>query len=403
MIHSFGRAIRIAYLLAAIVAVFCVSSLLPGPSLAESLRPGVDPIDGIERTRNVSELGTRLSKRIPPAGASLLVFGRPDRIIRSLLPLWRSDRMKATVFVLPEEGKLTPDSTKWFLHAMEKEGVPESDRALFRFDNGVVTGKAGGAAVSFIPVSELRPRDKEEILLVDTRFIYGLFRNEVATPYVELGSRLMATLREQHVVASSVLIFDPVDSDDYPLDAGVIPGMLSDMFKSPAQFQDRLPEKWERFADAEAARYFQQHAEAFAQYKAYLESNPADASVLYRVARMGAIDGAVDFSIEWMGRAAAADPVYRKGFAELGEFLYRKGEPEQAVRALEAGLMRFPGDPIIGTGLSELRFTQGARALVDGDTAAAEKSFRASAEVPGARPDIVKKAREALRSMKEAP
>lgn len=365
---------------------------------ADARRIGAEPAAEISRETGAAELERRIGSLLPPDNGSIIVFGRPDQLLPVLNPLRKSGRLKAVTFVLPDESSLAPGTEGWFRELLVSNGIPETALSTFRLDNGVYSGTANGSSLSFMSLPETRSTPSDCLLVLDCRFFLGLYRNPVGTPIVQLARKLMATLANGRVSATAVILYEPIEEIDYPLENGFTPWLLWDMLAVPGAFERDIPEKWKQFEAAESARYFMLYAEAYQAYRNYLKSDPGDASIHYRIAQMAALDQVPQYALESLETASTLDPAYRRAYAELGKFLAEKGVTDLAEDALKKGLARFPADPVIASTLARVYLARGEKALHSGRPADALPEFQAAASVAGADPAIVDEARSFLRA-----
>ncbi|HEY5995931.1 MAG TPA: hypothetical protein VIU29_02875, partial [Candidatus Deferrimicrobiaceae bacterium] len=239
------------------------------------------------------------------------------------------------------------------------------------------------------------------VVAIETAFFQDM-QNEVRNPTVTLARRLMATFRERRVAAASAILLDSLGRADYPLELGYLAGLFREMLSSPDKFASGLPAKWGDFASAELARFFSQYPEALELYKKFLDQEGNEPSTCVKIARMAIRDLDVPFALQWVNRAASSDPLYRRAYPELAEYLYGKDMFDQSERVIRAGLAKFPKDPILATGLARFLVARGEAALEKDDPQFAEANFREAMQVEGADPDIVEKASRLMKSPRPA-
>jgi len=337
-----------------------------------------------------------LERMLPDAGGRLVLVSPSDYLSTLVLPLRRAGALKEIDVVLPFDNVLTPDHLTEIRAFLEKGGISEEDRASLAFDNGAIRGEIEGMRLSLRTLRGLPNVDGGRVVALDTSFLTAVFRNEVKTPMVDTAWRLVLTLRERGVSARRILILDTAGRADYPLEYGYLSALLREMLSAPETFTGVLPEKWRILKAAEGAYYFAQNEEAMALYREFLTRAPGDASACYKIAMMALRDLDVDMSLQWLNKAAAADPLYKRAYTEAAGYLYRKDLFDGAERILLAGLSKFPKEPVFATNLAAIYLSRGEALRRGGDEAGANEFFGMAAGVDGAKPQMRERARSLL-------
>lgn len=359
------------------------------------------PAATLQVARGLSESRERLAAALEAGGRRLLLLSRTNFLRLLILPLRREGRLDECVVVLPADDALTEGKVGVLLEAMKYDGVSDADRAGFTIDNGTFRGRIEGMPVVFatlgtLPAGNGVPR----VVAIEDAFFQDM-RNEVRSPVTALVRKLNSTMHARHVASTGMVLLDTSDRPDSPLEDGYLTLLFREALSSPALFAERLPPKWEAFAAGELARYFAQYPEAFDAYRRFLEAQPDEASTCFKIAMMAIRDLDVPFALQWINRAAAADPRYRRGFAELAAYLFGKDMFDPAERVIRAGLARFPKDPVLATGLANFHIARGEAARESGDSELAAANFRSAAEVEGADREAREKANRLLKAIPE--
>lgn len=342
----------------------------------------------VEMARGQQEARSVLEEVLPGAGGRALLVSPHDYLGTLLLPLRRSGVLKELVVLLPYDNVLTEGHIEELRGFLERGGIPEEDRRGLRFQNGSIRGVIDGMPVTVSTLKALPKQEGEFLVVIDTAFLPVLYRNEVKTPMVDLAWKLVLTLRERKIRADAVVLFDAAGRPDFPLEYGFLAHLLREMISAPDAFAEGPPEKWRTLKAADAAYFFSQYAEGMELYRMYLGKNPSDASACYKIAAMASRDLDVDLVLHWLNRAAAADPFYRRAFAELAGYFFRKEMFDASERILQSGLSGFPNDPVISTNLAVLYISRGEAAREAGYVEIAAEYYRQAAGVKAAEPSM---------------
>ncbi len=355
---------------------------------------GAEAIPNLPTARSQAEASDALEKRLPDVGGRLLLVSPHDYLTGLLLPLRREGVLKELTVVLPFDNSLTQGHLEEMRSFLEKAGVTGEDRKTFTLDNGSITGRIEGMVVAVHAMTGLPRQDRSSLVVIDTAFLPAVYRNEVKMPMVDLAWKLVLTLKDRGMAsAGSVVIFDATGRSDFPLEFGYLAALIKEMVSSPGDFAASLPGKWKILKSADGAYFFSQYAEGMSLYREYLRLAPGDASVCYRIAASAIRDLDVDMALHWLGKAVEADPVYKRAFAGVAEYLDRKELHDAAERVLLAGLAKFPKDLALSTNLSALYLSRGEAARKAGDTEGAREYFSLAAGVDGAESQLRDRAR----------
>ncbi|HEY3490929.1 MAG TPA: hypothetical protein VGK27_12535 [Candidatus Deferrimicrobiaceae bacterium] len=372
-----------------------------GNAFAKPFLLGRESAAPLWTTRSLLETHDRLAADLPAAGGKLLILSRTDFISSLLLPLKEEGLLKNCILVLPFDNVLTQARLVTLLATLKQDGVGESDRAGFTLDNGTFHGKIGGMPVTFTTLPGIPDKVDLRVVAIESAFFQDM-QNAIKNPMTVLARKLLLTFRDRQVETSSLLLLDAVGRSDYPLELGYLEGLYREMLTDPDRFATGFPPKWGDFVAAELAYFFSQYPEAFEHYKKFLEQGQNDPSTCIKIAMMAIRDLDVPFALQWVNRAVSTDPLYRRAYAEIAEYLFGKNMFDQAERVILAGLAKYPKDPLLATGLATFYVARGEAALESGDTESAKDHFMAAAEVGGADREIVEKARKLMNSPSKA-
>jgi tetratricopeptide (TPR) repeat protein len=354
---------------------------------------GKEPATRLRFARSIEALRAEIGKSRPAAGGRLFSVSSKVFLEELYLPLGRSGLFKELFVLLPSEKAMTDTDLADIRDRLARAGLSKTDQASFHLEDGTIRGVMEGISTRLSPLTRIPPREgQEDVLLLDPAFLLMIYRNEVKTPIVELAWKLMVTLREKNVRAEDVVLLDLPPADDLSLRYGFLPALLGDMIAQPSAFAGSPPGKWDILRQAETVSFFAQYPEATMLYRKYLEKNPGDASACYKIAMMAVRDLDDDMALQWLNKAAAADPRFARAFVEAADYLVRKNLLDPAERILRGGVAVFPKDPRMATSLASFFLMRGERIRESGDPEGAAAYFTSAARVEGADPAVREKA-----------
>lgn len=378
------------------VAFFTIAAQLPAAA-GKCATIGAGPPSRLEFVRSPDHLPGTLDPRLSLSGGRLLSIGSKTLLGELYLPLARKGRLKELFLLLPGQDALGDADLEGVRDRLTAAGVSAADRETFRVDDGTIRGKVEGVSVRLFPRNRFSRTDgKEVVLLIDPEFLLAAYRNEVATPIVELAWKLVTTLREKDVRSDDVFLLDLAPMEDASLRYAFLPILLREMIAAPETFRQALPEKWEILQQAENASFFAQYPESMVLYRRYLEVSPNDASACHKIAMAAVRDLDPDLALHWLNRAAKIDPRFRRGFAAAAEYFARRNLFDPAERIFRAAAAEYPSDGSIATSLASLLLMRGERLLETGDREGAKEYFGEVLRVTGADPAIADTARRGI-------
>lgn len=322
------------------------------------------------------EIGTeaiRNSIGASPVGrADVLLFSPADHLQDLFLPLKRAGKIGRLDLVIPGQGILRGENlAAWKRYV---SGISPGADNGFQLDNGTIVGEIDGLHVSVIPVARWKMVPLTGPVIFDLSFLFGMYQDEVRTPFIDLPRRLLATLDDRKVPLPSVILW-AANREEIPLSYGYIMKLAVEMFSGPENFRKGLPRKWEELRQAEHFAFFSAYEEASNHFDNYLKEEPEDPSVLYKIALMRFVDRDVEQGLRFLRRASRADRYYIRAYVEVAGNYMEKREFDHAERVLLAGLVVEPNDGGLKIALANVIVEQ-ARKIFRGDPNAAEQRFQ---------------------------
>lgn len=299
-----------------------------------------------------------------------LFFSSGDRL-EELLALRKEGKLSAATVVLPVETPFREDELpSWNAHVAR---VSPGTENAFVFRAGAFVGNVEGLAVRIVPAREWREPAPSGPVILDLAFLLAGFQDESRTPFVSIPRNYAAFLEERKVDPSRVAIWVE-ERGAIPLERGYLPELAAAVLRDPASFRRGLPPKWQALQLGEYMAYLGFGEQAVAHLEAYLKEDPAEPSVLYRIALLRLVDRETDRALRYLHRAFEADPFYIRGYAAAAFVLYRKGEFDDAERILRAGLHLVPDFPDLKAGMGRTLVAEAAR-MFPRDPTGAEKRY----------------------------
>lgn len=189
---------------------------------------------------------------------------------------------------------------------------------------------------------------------IDLSYFKTLYKNDIATPLLEIVIQTLGDLRERNLPVLAVTFSYGHLDERMALDVRFLGEFIALLTKQPENFEKPLPANFGRQAEIlYLANFFQKEKIrdlALAQEKE-LPTAPWVKFNLFRSAAEHK-DGAQ--ALDYLAEAVALDRVYALEYPELARHAYEKGRPEEARRMLELAAQALPEDPFIQLQLAQL-------------------------------------------------
>lgn len=320
-----------------------------------------------ERIDTLAQGGTprELSRYSHPKSPELLIH--PDMTVDTALRLgWLGELVWA--LPLPDSGAgLTLEPFRKQLLARELVTAQEADS--LSDDGRQIRGRLRDTPFRAGVFRELDPFSGPLLVHIDLSYFKNLYKNDIATPLLEIVIQTLGDLRERNLPVLAVTFSYGHLDERMALDVRFLGEFIALLTEQPENFEKPLPANFGRQAEIlYLANFFQKEKIrdlALAQEK----DLPAAPWVKFNLFRSAAEhkDGAQ--ALDYLAKAVALDRVYAVEYPELARHAYEKGRPEEARRMLELAAQAIPEDPHLRLQLAQLTAEAGdkkaARAMVE--------------------------------------
>lgn len=305
-----------------------------------------------ERIDTLAQGGTpqELSRYGYPKSPELLIH--PDMTVDTALRLgWLGELVWA--LPLPDSGAgLTLEPFRKQLLARELVTAQEADS--LSDDGRQIRGRLRNTPFRAGVFRELDLFPGPLLVHIDLSYFKNLYKNDIATPLLEIVIRTLGDLRERNLPVLAVTFSYGHLDERIALDVRFLGEFIALLTEQPENFEKSLPVNFGRQAEIlYLANFFQKEKIrelALAQEK----DLPAASWVKFNLFRSAAEhkDGAQ--ALDYLAKAVALDRVYAVEYPELARHAYEKGRPDEARRMLELAAKALPEDPFIRLQLAQL-------------------------------------------------
>lgn len=320
-----------------------------------------------ERIDTLAQGGTpqELSRYSYPKSPELLIH--PDMTVDTALRLgWLGELVWA--LPLPDSGAgLTLEPFRKQLLARDLVTAQEADS--LSDDGRQIRGRLRNTPFRAGVFQQLEPFPGPLLVHFDLSYFKRLYKNDIATPLLEIVIQTLGDLREQQLHVLAVTFSYGNLDERIALDVRFLGDFVALLTEQPDSFEKPLPVNFGRQAEIlYLANFFQKEKIrdlALAQEKEL----PAVPWVQFNLFRSAAEHKDGVLALDYLAKAVSLDRAYAVEYPELARYAYEKGRPEEARRMLELAANAIPEDPQIRLQLAQLTAETGdlktARRMVE--------------------------------------
>lgn len=308
----------------------------------------------------VKDFLTQLEKQDPKD----LLFDNPNPLILPSMTLHaalEAGLFSSVYWIMPSSGEITDLSVDVFRRQMMQfRALSEDEAKSFTLRNGVFSGTARG-----VPFHAVHPKADLNIsgpvaFHFDLSYLASLYKGELKTRLYPLVYETLKHLRKQRVQTVSASFSYSQVTKDVPLGSRFLGDVFYQLFKQPQLLDEKLPEAWQKRADA----LYLPHMLIFEDARKILlqlaEAQSDDASIhyaLYQISRESRSTSSV--ALKHLADAVERDPEYAYEYLYLAPQALEKGRPDEALRVLYLAHEAKPDNPMMALSLAQALVDQG--------------------------------------------
>ncbi len=215
-------------------------------------------------------------------------------------------------------------------------------------------GSLRNTAFSAAALPLLQGLQQPVIVHIDLSYFQPLYKNEIATPLLDIVFNTLSTLKKMHLNALAVTFsYGHLDSQ-IGLDVRFLGDIVSDLIEDPTLMDQPIPLNWQRQRDSlYLANFFQKE-----KIRELFEAQEKDAVDLawikFNLYRSAAENKQGTKALTSLAEAVRLDSMYALEFGELSNLAYEKQRPDEALRMLKLASDAFPQDPFIKLQIAQL-------------------------------------------------
>jgi tetratricopeptide (TPR) repeat protein len=227
-----------------------------------------------------------------------------------------------------------------------------------------LSGSLRGVPFRAAALPLIKGLDGPVIVHIDLSYFQPIYKNEIATPLLDIVFQTLKTLQKMHLnVVAATFSYGHHDSQ-IALDVRFLGDIIHYLIKDPARMDQDIPQNWQFQRDALYLANFFQKEKIRELYLAQEKASPDAAYIKFNLYRSAAEHKEGNQALDYLAEAVTLDSTYALEYLELSGMAYEKGRPDEALRMLELASDVFHQDPFI-----KLQMTQLANELGQKDSA----------------------------------
>ena len=308
------------------------------------------------------ELRKQVSILINKADAADLAMATTDRNSDPLLlpgmavdAALRSNLFQKLIWVLPLRDPGQELSLEKFTDQLAKSGLAnEQEKATLSLAEGAFNGTLRDTAFTATALPLLQDPAQPVIVHIDLSYFQPLYKNEIATPLLDIVFNTLAALKKMHLQTLAVTFsYGHLDSQ-ISLNVRFLGDIIAYLIEDPTRLDQPIPVNWQRQRDALYLSNFFKKEEVRKLYEAQDKDAPGEAWIKFNLYRSAAEHKEGKKALDYLAEAVSLDSLYALEYTELSNVAYEKGRPDVALHMLTLASETFSHDPFIKLQMAQI-------------------------------------------------
>ncbi len=267
----------------------------------------------------------------------------------------RSDWFSELAWALPIRDPAVDLSMEKFNKQLsESQLANEEEIASMQMEERVIHGSLRNTAFTSAALPLLQNLSQPVIIHIDLSYFQPLYKNEIATPLLDIIFNTLSTLRKMHLKTLAVTFsYGHLDSQ-IGLDVRFLGDIVSALIEDPTLMDQPIPLNWQRQRDSLYLANFFQKEKVQELFEAQ-EKDAADVAwVKFNLYRSAAENKQGTKALAYLAEAVSLDSMYATEYSELSNLAYEKQRPDESLRMLSLASDVFPNDPYLKLRMAQL-------------------------------------------------
>lgn len=199
------------------------------------------------------------------------------------------------------------------------------------------------------------------VIHIDQSYFKNLYKNDIATPLLNLVFETLTKLRERKAPVLAVTFCHGNLDERIALDVRFVGEVVARLFAQPHMFEQPVPVNWERQGQILTLYNLFQKEKARELALAQEQDLPKSAWVKFNLYQSAAAHKEGDRALDYLARTVRLDKTYAMEYLTLADMAYESKRPDEALRMLKLARAVFPDNPEIQLRIARLSAELGDR------------------------------------------
>jgi hypothetical protein len=230
----------------------------------------------------------------------------------------------------------------------------EQEAATLGITERVIHGTLRDTAFSAAALPLLQELTGPVIVHIDLSYFQPIYKNEIATPLLDIVFNTLTTLKKMHLQTLAVTFsYCHLDSQ-IALDVRFLGDIIAYLIEDPARLDQPIPANFQRQREALYLGNFFQKDKIRELFEAQEQDAPDKAWIKFNLYRSAAEHKEGTKALEYLAEAVTIDPMFALEYLELSRIAYDKQRPDEALRMLKLAAEQFHTNPFIKLQIAQL-------------------------------------------------
>lgn len=228
-------------------------------------------------------------------------------------------------------------------------------------DKYLVRGTVRGVSLLAAALDNLPPLQGPLIVHIDQSYFQDRYKNEVATPLLQIVFDTLYQLRERRLSVLAVTFTYGNLEGRISLPVRYVGEILAHYLEHPDRVEKPVPRNWQRQGDIFHLENLFEKGKILELAQAMERDDPESSWVRFTLYRAMADSNQGDKALARLAEAVKHDHMYALEYLNLAQLAYDKKRPEAALRMLQLAAAVFPDNPQIKLRVAQLAGGMGDR------------------------------------------
>jgi len=267
----------------------------------------------------------------------------------------RNDLFQELIWVLPLRDPSQELSLEEFTEQLVKSGLAnEQEGTSLSLTEKIFQGTLRDKPFTATALPFLQSLQQPVIVHIDLSYFQPLYKNEIATPLLDIVYQTLLTLQKLQLETLAVTFsYGQLDSQ-ISLDVRFLGDIINYLVEDPSRFDQPIPKNWQRQRDALYLANFFQKDKVRELYEAQEQDAPETAWVKFNLYRAAAEHKEGTKALNYLAEAVSLDSMFALEYQELSQMAFEKQRPDEALRMLKLMAEAFSQDPFLKLQIAQL-------------------------------------------------